>query len=129
MSSRHEPETPTSPERRTRPPMRTYDKTGVVSLGVMFIMMCGLKLWYALPLFFAFAFVLTAIRGKRSYCGGICPLGRAESRAHRKSGRVPAEPPAPWIRNSVFVLFWSFLIGTLQNLAHTRQCCGPGLRR
>ena len=55
--------------------MRKVDQkvVQIFFLALMFVMMCMLRLWFAVLLFMAAGIVATLFHRKRSYCGYICP--------------------------------------------------------
>ncbi len=80
---------------------------------VLFVLMCGFKLWFSMLLFIAFAVALTAGSGKRRFCSGYCPLGSLQDQF--SSGKKHAgkwERPSLWplLQWSVFLLFWGYLV-------------------
>ena len=60
-----------------------------------FVMMCVLKLWYTLFLFFALALLLTISLRRRFFCRSICPLGAVQDFAGSNSKKI-------WKLNSTF---------------------------
>lgn len=50
----------------------------IAPLAIMFVMMCALKLWFSIFLFFGVGILMTLITGKRRYCRSYCPLGNLQ---------------------------------------------------
>lgn len=78
-----------------------------VSLLSMFAMLCALRQWYALLLFFSLGIVLTLMFRRRIYCGYFCPLGTVSdisSNNNRKSLKVPV-----YLKYVVYTAFWGYI--------------------
>ncbi len=96
--------------------MKNLKNTQIAMLVAMFFVMCALRLWYGLPLLFAFAVVMTLASGRKNYCADYCPLGALQdyfpggSKNAEKGGRGGTVPAfiegARW---PLFALFWGYL--------------------
>lgn len=85
-------------------------KTQIAMLAAMFVVMCGLRLWFGLLLLFGLAIVMTFTSGRRNYCAGYCPMGALQDYypGGSNSGRqVPKS--LEYVRWPLFALFWSYL--------------------
>ncbi|PKL11935.1 MAG: hypothetical protein CVV50_05050 [Spirochaetae bacterium HGW-Spirochaetae-6] len=76
--------------------------------------MCFLKLWYSLPVLFAFALFLTLAQGKRSYCQALCPMGTLQDLVHEpQEGKSRARKLSSLWQTLLFLIFWLYFAGTL----------------
>lgn len=89
--------------------MRKVDRkvVQIFFLALMFVMMCMLRLWFAVLLFMAAGIVAVMVQRKRSYCGYVCPMGTLAELTGQGSEKQLALPKA--IRVLAFVLFFSVL--------------------
>lgn len=89
--------------------MRKVDRrvVQIFFLALMFVMMCMLRLWFAVLFFMAAGILAVLVQRKRSYCGYICPMGALAELTGQGSGKQLALPKA--IRVFAFVLFFSVL--------------------
>lgn len=84
--------------------------TQIVTLISTFFVMCILHLWFALPLLFAFATVMTLTTGRKKYCSDYCPLGAVQDYYPPKSDPSSSTPQfVYYLRWPVFLAFWGYL--------------------
>jgi len=84
----------------------------IASLVVIFVLMCALRLWFSLFLFFVLGLVMTLVTRKKTFCAGYCPMGALQDASNTTDRRKPLKltKPIQWI---IFILFWGIiLIGT-----------------
>ncbi|MBU1221614.1 4Fe-4S binding protein [Myxococcota bacterium] len=87
--------------------------TAWVSLGITFVMMCILHMWWTMFVLFAAALVIVAVSGKNRYCSDFCPLGALQDSMadeDRKPSAVPAA--SAWFKFIVIPFFWGATILT-----------------
>ncbi len=81
-----------------------------ISLAVVFILMCVLRLWYTLLLVFAFGLVLTFITKRRNFCSDHCPMATLQDTFYRrhepKKNKLYHLLRNPWVKGAVSILFW-----------------------
>jgi len=84
----------------------------IASLVVIFVLMCALRLWFSLFLFFVLGLVMTLVKKKKTFCAGYCPMGALQDASNTTDRLKPLKltKPIQWI---IFILFWGIiLIGT-----------------
>ena len=85
-------------------------KTQIAMLATMFVVMCGLRLWFGLLLLFGLAIVMTFASGRRNYCAGYCPMGALQDYYPGGSNTGRRAPKGlEYVRWPLFALFWSYL--------------------
>lgn len=90
------------------------DKNKVTTIRVFFlvgvmVLMCALKLWYTLPLIFAYALVNTLISKNKSFCYTSCPLGTIQDYGYEKKVKPVKHSKINIIRNIWFIIFWIYI--------------------
>jgi|GEM_PF-4486040 len=89
----------------------TNDKlknTQIASLGLMFFLMCGLRMWFAIFLYFIFGITLTIITKKRTYCANFCPLGALSDAFSSKENKKFLKLPKS-IQYLTFIVFFLYI--------------------
>lgn len=83
-----------------------------LSLILMFVGLCFVKLWYVLPVYFIFAIALTFFQKKRNYCSSLCPMGAVQDWLHEENDKKPSNQKHPkkisWLRALFFFIFWGY---------------------
>lgn len=76
------------------------------SLAFMFVLLCVLRLWFAIFVFIGAGILMTVILRRRTYCGLICPMGTlGELTDQQKQKGLKGR--YLWI--PVFVLFFGYI--------------------
>ncbi|MCF7953380.1 MAG: 4Fe-4S binding protein [Spirochaetales bacterium] len=116
-------------------------KTGYISLGAVFVLMCMLQLWYTILIVFSFGLILTIRDRRRSFCTSYCPMATVQddfytkttssraasgvtgeangadksniSEKNRKRNRVYQFLKKQWFKLFAALIFWGWLIGAI----------------
>lgn len=83
--------------------------TQSIALGAIFVMMCVLKLWMSIFIFFILGVVLTTLTRRKSFCAGFCPMGALQDLTSTKDPRRFLKLPEK-IRTIVFIAFWGVIV-------------------
>jgi polyferredoxin len=87
----------------------TLKPTQYIALIVIFALMCVLKLWMSIFVFFTLGFVMTYLTRRKVFCAGYCPMGALQDLTGTKeSGKFLKIPKI--IKSLVFIAFWGFVV-------------------
>jgi len=82
------------------------------ALATIFIMMCMLRLWYAIFLFFAFGLFLTLKNKNKTFCAGYCPMGAIQDLSAVKGPRRFLKLPKG-VKPAVMIVFWGLILSAV----------------
>ena len=82
--------------------------TQKAALAAIFIMMCVLRLWYAIFFFFIFGTYLTFKNKNKTFCASYCPMGAIQDMTGTKGPRKFLKLPSG-VKPAVMVLFWGLI--------------------
>lgn len=82
------------------------------ALAAIFVMMCVLRLWYAIFLFFAFGLYLTLKNKNKTFCAGYCPMGAIQDLSAAKGPRRFLKLPKG-VKPAVMIVFWGLILSAV----------------
>lgn len=92
----------------------TYRKAiQMTFLIMMFLLMCVIKVWFAIFLFMVAGILMTLFQKRRIYCGFVCPMGTLSEWTGQDQQRELRIPPL--VKIIVFLLFFAVLSLILWN--------------
>lgn len=80
----------------------------IASLVVIFALMCALRLWLSLFLFFALGLAMTFVSNKKTFCAGYCPMGALQDASKTTDRRKPLKLSKA-IKRIISILFWGII--------------------
>lgn len=94
--------------------MKIHTITSYISLILIFVLMCILRLWYSMFIFIGFGLILTIIVRKKTFCIAFCPLGTMQDLTHTQS-KKPAKRfkinlVFKWLIYSMFICTIAFIM-------------------
>lgn len=82
--------------------------TQKAALAAIFVMMCMLRVWYAIFLFFAFGLYLTFKNKDKTFCASYCPMGAMQDLSAVKGPRKFLKLPKG-VKPAVMIVFWGLI--------------------
>lgn len=78
----------------------------ILTISIMFLLMCFLKLWYAMFIFIGIAFIQTLLTGRKIFCNGYCPLGNMQDLLSDDKVKPKSFSVHSSVKISLTILFW-----------------------